>query len=96
MRYGPIGDRDLDNILFRRLGTLADGLGNLAGLASAKPHSTIAIANYNHRAEAEASTALAHVRNSFDAVLDDNFAQFCIVGIGFCSASICFRHAGLP
>ena len=96
MRYGPISHRDFKDVFFGRLGPLAYGLGDLAGLASTKSHSAIAVANYDHCTKAEAPTALAHVRNSLDAVLDDNFAQLCTSGIGFRFTIICFRHAVLP
>jgi len=61
--------RDLDDVLLRVLDTLADGLGDIAGLAQADADMAVAVAHDDDRREREAAAALVDLGDAVD--LDD-------------------------
>ena len=67
MRYGPIDTHwNRDHSSSRLLVTFANGRGNLAGLAKAKPDTGLAIADYDDRIKAERATAFDNLGHAFD------------------------------
>src|SRR5690606_23300484 len=66
VRNGVSIERNAEEVLLRVLATLADGLGDLVGLAQAHAHVSIAIAHDDERREREPPAALHHLGHAVD------------------------------
>src|SRR5262249_33959867 len=75
-----------DEMLLRVLDTLADGLGDLRGLAEAHTDGPAAVADDADRAEAEAAAALDDFGHAVD--LDDALLERELVRIDLCQRSL--------
>jgi hypothetical protein len=63
---GVAHQRDAEQVLLRVLAALADGLGDLVGLAQADAHMAVAITHHHQRGERETATALDHLGDAVD------------------------------
>jgi len=96
-----VGDRGaleghLDQVLLRRIDTLADGVRNFPGLAHPGPDAALAVADHDHGAEGEATSALDHLRDAVD--LDDPLLELVriLVFVATAGSAIAARSAVVP
>ena len=66
MRDGALVERDLEQVLLRLLGALADRLGHLVRLAEAGADVTVLVADDDERREREAPAALDDLGDAVD------------------------------
>ena len=81
---------------FAAFGRLADGLGNLAGLAVAKADPALLVADDDERGEAESAAALHHLGDAID--MDQTIHEFAvaILAIAAPAAFPVTRHEFVP
>src|SRR6266487_5215420 len=73
------GERYMNDVTLRGLDPFADRLRHLAGFPHPDADVAFAVADDDHRAEAEASSALNHLRDSVD--LDDALFEFKLIRV---------------
>ena len=93
MQRPRFAKRHADHLTLGLFGRLANGFGNLTGLAVAKANAAFLVADHNERGETEALTALDHLGHAVDVdQAIDEFA-FALSYISHRSLSLIIRTA---
>ena len=79
VRHGRAVERDVEDVLPRLVVALADGLGDLVGLAETDAHVARLVAHDDERRKGEAPTALDHLGHAVDG--DDALLEFLFVNL---------------
>src|ERR1700737_625266 len=97
MVQGPaLPQRYPDERALRGFGCLADGFGNLAGLAMAKADPALLVANDDERGEAESAAAFHHLGDGID--MDQTIHEFAVAIFAIATPATfpVTRHLSVP
>src|SRR4029077_13585312 len=98
MERPAFAQRHANDAALRGFGRLADGLRQLARLAGAEAHASLLVADDDKRGEAEAASALHHLRDTIDVheAIDKFTVALLAVAIAAAAAFSFTRHWLLP